>query len=117
MQVLGASQSCMSRHMATLKAAGLVVDRRNAQWVPYRRAPHLPPFVTALVDAALALPAERERIAAGSPRAGHLGGPAGLGSAAPVMAGRTGAQPFLARLPGRRWSRQGPGPWRSSAAA
>lgn len=38
MAVLGVSQSRMSRHMAALKAAGLVIDRRDAQWVRYRRA-------------------------------------------------------------------------------
>ncbi len=61
---LGATASRMSRHMATLKAAGLVVDRRDAQWVRYRRAPHLPAAVTTLLDAALALPDQQERIAA-----------------------------------------------------
>ncbi len=64
MRVLGATQSRMSRHMAVLKAAGLLVDRRDAQWVRYRRAPDLSPAVVALVDAALALPAASERIAA-----------------------------------------------------
>jgi ArsR family transcriptional regulator len=63
-QLLGATQSRMSRHMAALKAAGLVVDRRDAQWVRYRRAPNLPAPVSALVEAALALPATPERIAA-----------------------------------------------------
>ena len=63
-QALGATQSRMSRHMATLKLAGLVSDRRDAQWVRYRRAADLPRDVVALVDAALALPAERERRAA-----------------------------------------------------
>jgi len=44
----------MSRHMAQLKRAGLVVDRRDAQWVRYRRNPALPrPFVR-IVDAILA---------------------------------------------------------------
>src|SRR6478735_2110607 len=61
---LGASQSRMSRHMAALKAAGLVVDRRDAQWVRYRRAPNLPQAVVALVDAALAKTANQERHAA-----------------------------------------------------
>lgn len=56
MRKLGASQSRMSRHMATLKVAGLVVDRRDAQWVRYRRHPALTPTVAALVGAALALP-------------------------------------------------------------
>ena len=64
MRELGASQSRMSRHMAALKAAGLLVDRRDAQWVRYRRAPNLPQEVVALVDAALAMPANQERYAA-----------------------------------------------------
>jgi ArsR family transcriptional regulator len=64
MKVLGASQSRMSRHMATLKLAGLVTDRRDAQWVRYRRKPELPETVIVLVDAALALPTEQERQAA-----------------------------------------------------
>lgn len=64
MRELGATQSRMSRHMAALKAAGLVTDRRDAQWVRYRRAPNLPHQVIALVDAALALPVNQERQAA-----------------------------------------------------
>jgi ArsR family transcriptional regulator len=64
MQKLGASQSRMSRHMTTLKSAGLVTDRRDAQWVRYRRAPNLPQQVVALVDAALAMPPHQERHAA-----------------------------------------------------
>jgi ArsR family transcriptional regulator, arsenate/arsenite/antimonite-responsive transcriptional repressor len=64
MERLGASQSRMSRHMATLKAAGLVVDRRDAQWVRYRRAPNIPANVVSLVEAALSLTAQSERIAA-----------------------------------------------------
>jgi ArsR family transcriptional regulator len=61
MEQLGATQSRMSRHMAVLKSAGLVVDRRDAQWVRYRRAPRLPREMIKLVDAALALPTARER--------------------------------------------------------
>jgi ArsR family transcriptional regulator len=64
MRELGASQSRMSRHMAALKTAGLVVDRRDAQWVRYRRSPNLAREVVALVDAALAVPANQERHAA-----------------------------------------------------
>lgn len=64
MRALGASQSRMSRHMAVLKQAGLVVDRRDAQWVRYRRAPNLDRDVAVLIDAALALPASRRRSAA-----------------------------------------------------
>ena len=53
---LGASQSRMSRHMGALKIAGLVTDRRDAQWVRYRRKPRLDAAVVAVVDAVLALP-------------------------------------------------------------
>lgn len=53
---LGASQSRMSRHMGALKIAGLVTDRRDAQWVRYRRKPRLDLMVIAVVDAVLALP-------------------------------------------------------------
>jgi ArsR family transcriptional regulator len=65
MEKLGASQSRMSRHMATLRVAGLVTDRRDAQWVRYRRNPRLDPAVAAVVDAVLTLPvARREEEAA-----------------------------------------------------
>jgi ArsR family transcriptional regulator, arsenate/arsenite/antimonite-responsive transcriptional repressor len=64
MRTLGATQSRMSRHMGVLKAAGLVVDRRDAQWVRYRRAPDLAASVVALVDAALAIGDGRKRRAA-----------------------------------------------------
>ena len=64
MRELGASQSRMSRHMATLKSAGLVTDRRDAHWVRYRRAPDLPQQIVAVVDAALAMPPGQERRAA-----------------------------------------------------
>lgn len=56
MRRLGASQSRMSRHMGVLKVAGLVSDRRDAQWVRYRRKPRLDGAVVAVVDAVLALP-------------------------------------------------------------
>lgn len=64
MAKLGASQSRMSRHMATLKSVGLVVDRRDAQWVRYRRAPNLSPQIIALIEAAHSLAAQQDRAAA-----------------------------------------------------
>ncbi len=64
MRELGATQSRMSRHMAALKIAGLVTDRRDAQWVRYRRPSNLPRNVIRLVDAALGLAANRDRSAA-----------------------------------------------------
>jgi ArsR family transcriptional regulator len=54
MKRLEVSQSRMSRHMAQLKRAGLVTDRRDAQWVRYRRNPSLPKSLTRIVDAVLA---------------------------------------------------------------
>jgi ArsR family transcriptional regulator len=58
MERLGVTQSRMSRHMARLKAAGLLTDRRDAQWVRYHRNPALPPECEAIVNAVLAaLPA------------------------------------------------------------
>lgn len=64
MSQLGVTQSRMSRHMAMLKIAGLVVDRRDAQWVRYRRAPGLEKAVVDLVGSALALASDRRRRAA-----------------------------------------------------
>jgi ArsR family transcriptional regulator len=49
MSALGVTQSRMSRHMSTLKAAGLVLDRRDAQWVRYRLNPDTPPAIAAVV--------------------------------------------------------------------
>jgi ArsR family transcriptional regulator len=54
MKRLGATQSRMSRHMKILREAGLVTDRRDAQWVRYRRDRAMDAAVAALVDAALA---------------------------------------------------------------
>jgi ArsR family transcriptional regulator, arsenate/arsenite/antimonite-responsive transcriptional repressor len=48
---LGASQSRMSHHLSVLRAAGLVVDRRDAQWVRYRRNPKLSPSIARIIDA------------------------------------------------------------------
>lgn len=65
METLGATQSRMSRHLAMLKRAGLVLDRRDAQWVRFRRNPDLPAPLVAIVDAVLASqPAARKRRAA-----------------------------------------------------
>lgn len=64
MDVLGATQSRMSRHMAVLKAAGLVVDRRDAQWVRYRRNPALAAPVAAVVDAVVGALADGRKEAA-----------------------------------------------------
>ena len=64
MAKLDASQSRMSRHMKTLKDAGLVTDRRDAQWVRYRRNANLAPEIAAVIDAIFAAEASRERTVA-----------------------------------------------------
>lgn len=60
---LDASQSRMSRHMSVLKAAGLVVDRRDAQWVRYRRNPALAAPVAAILEAAIRALGETRQVA------------------------------------------------------
>jgi len=65
MPALGATQSRMSRHMGVLKAAGLVTDRRDAQWVRYRIRPDLPQQIMAVLAAVLAVESnENDRRAA-----------------------------------------------------
>jgi len=61
MHALGKSQSCTSRHMTSLKRIGLIVDRRDAQWVRYRRNPQIPKSIAALVRAILALDSSIQR--------------------------------------------------------
>jgi len=54
MKVLKRKQPSMSRHMSVLKRAGIVTDRRDAQWVRFKRNPALSEAVVAIIDAALA---------------------------------------------------------------
>ncbi len=54
MAILGTSQSRVSRHMKVLREAGLVLGRRDAQWVRYRRNPDLAPELAAVIDAVMA---------------------------------------------------------------
>lgn len=64
MAALDATQSRMSRHMQALKQAGLVVDRRDAQWVRYRQNPELAPELRAVLKAVLDAARTGERNAA-----------------------------------------------------
>lgn len=64
MQMLDTSQSRTSRHMQVLKQAGLVVDRRDAQWVRYRLNPDLPAETAAVLQAVLDHETEQQRAAA-----------------------------------------------------
>jgi ArsR family transcriptional regulator len=58
---LDASQSRMSRHMKVLREAGLVTDRRDAQWVRFRLNPKLAAERRAVVAAVLAAERISER--------------------------------------------------------
>lgn len=60
MQALDATQSRMSRHMQVLRQAGLVIDRRDAQWVRYRLNPDLPRSIARVLEAVLQVETERE---------------------------------------------------------
>jgi len=64
MSKLDVTQSRMSRHMQTLKQAGLVVARRDAQWVRYRLNPDMPRDVRKIVDAVLSAATSAERAVA-----------------------------------------------------
>ena len=61
MSILDVTQSRMSRHMRVLKMAGLVLDRRDAQWVRYRRNPEVPRAIVRIVDSVLRAMTEESR--------------------------------------------------------
>ncbi|WP_439887023.1 metalloregulator ArsR/SmtB family transcription factor [Pseudomonas sp. MBLB4123] len=50
---LAESQPKVSRHLAQLRAAGLLADRRQGQWVYYRLHPALPDWVRTLLHGTL----------------------------------------------------------------
>jgi ArsR family transcriptional regulator len=47
------SQPKISRHLAQLRACGLLIDRRQGQWVYYRLNPELPAWVRAVLETTL----------------------------------------------------------------
>ena len=46
---IGAAQPHISRHLAQLRAMGLVVDRRDGLWIYYRINPALPDWVNGVL--------------------------------------------------------------------
>ena len=48
---LDLSQPHVSRHLAALREAGLVSDRREGQWVHYRVSPELPVWTRRVLEA------------------------------------------------------------------
>lgn len=50
---LGVIQPKISRHLASLRDAGIVVDRRAGQWIYYRINPDLPDWARAVLEATM----------------------------------------------------------------
>lgn len=48
------SQPKISRHLAVLRSSGLLLDRRQGQWVYYRLHPELPAWVESILQQTLA---------------------------------------------------------------
>lgn len=51
---LGIIQPKVSRHLAALRDAGVVIDRRQGQWIYYRLHPDLPDWARQVIDAMVA---------------------------------------------------------------
>ena len=52
--VIGAAQPNMSRHLAQLREAGLVTDRREGQWIYYQIDPDISDWVLRILEDAAA---------------------------------------------------------------
>jgi ArsR family transcriptional regulator len=50
---LGEIQPKISRHLAALRDAGVVLDRREGQWIYYRISPDLPAWALAILESLL----------------------------------------------------------------
>jgi ArsR family transcriptional regulator len=61
---IGESQPKISRHLATLRNSGLVVDRKEGLWVHYRLNPDLPAWVSAVLSETLAAASTQQPYAA-----------------------------------------------------
>jgi len=46
------SQPKISRHLALLRDAGLLIDRRDGKWIHYRLSPHMPVWAAAVIEQA-----------------------------------------------------------------
>lgn len=53
MCALADSQPKVSRHLAQLRSSGLLLDRRQGQWVYYRLNPDLPAWVKEMLETTL----------------------------------------------------------------
>ena len=46
------SQPKISRHLATLRDSGLLLDRKQGKWVYYRLSPHMPSWAAQVIEQA-----------------------------------------------------------------
>lgn len=44
------SQPKISRHIALLRDAELILDRREGKWIHYRLSPHMPAWAASIID-------------------------------------------------------------------
>jgi ArsR family transcriptional regulator len=75
---LDVSQPKVSRHLATLRTSGIVIVRREAQWLHYRLDPNRPIWLSRIVEAAVAASeadpdhlTDLDRLAASTKRVGR----------------------------------------------
>lgn len=59
MEALNDSQPKISRHLAQLRSAGILTDRRDRQWVYYRLHPQLPSWIQEILDTTAAAQSDR----------------------------------------------------------
>lgn len=69
---LGDSQPKISRHLAQLRSSGLLLDRRQGQWVYYRLNPALPDWAIELLQ--LTLKANAQWLQANTERLQNMDG-------------------------------------------
>ncbi len=69
---LGMAQPKVSRHLALLREAGVVRDRREGLWVHYRIRDDLPEWAQQVLQATLAGVARREPFARGGARLARM---------------------------------------------
>lgn len=48
--ILKESQPKISRHLALLRDASLLIDRRDGKWIYYRLSPHMPAWAAAVIE-------------------------------------------------------------------
>lgn len=72
MCALDDSQPKISRHLALLRSTGLLLDRRQGQWVYYRLNPELPAWAAEVLK--VTLHANADWLASNSTRLGNMDG-------------------------------------------